>query len=99
MRKLRVAEDIIPIAEFKTHASAYFRRLHRTRRPMVITQNGKPAAVVLSPEEFDELGYREYVKAKVQAGIESAEREGTHSLDDALEQVLAKIGERPGRAR
>jgi len=56
-------EDIIPIAEFKTHASELLRRLHAQRRPLVITQNGKAAAVVLTPGEFEDL---ENAKARLE---------------------------------
>lgn len=55
MRELQISEDILPIGEFKTKVSRVLRRLHATRRPFVITQNGKPAAVLLTPEEFDRL--------------------------------------------
>jgi prevent-host-death family protein len=55
MKNLQISEDIFPIGEFKTHASRVIRRLHTTKRPFVITQNGKPAAVLLTPEEFDRL--------------------------------------------
>jgi prevent-host-death family protein len=95
MRKINVAEDIVPIGEFKTHASEYVRRMHRTRRPMVITQYGKPAAVVLTPEEFEELGYREFVKAKIKAGIESSANGPTRSLEEAAARVKEKIRKAP----
>lgn len=100
-RPINVAEDIIPIAQFKTHASEYLRRMKRTRRPMVITQSGKPAAVVLTPEEFEELGYREYVKARVKAGLESAAAGQNVPLDEAVDEVLGAIDEverKPARA-
>lgn len=100
-RRINVAEDIVPIAQFKTHASEYLRRMKRTRRPMVITQSGKPAAVVLTPEEFEELGYREYVKARVRAGIESAAAGQNVPLDEAVDDVLGaieQVGEKPPRA-
>ena len=87
--KMKVSEDIVPIGEFKTHASKLLRRMHDSGRPMVITQNGRPAAVVLTPEDFDELGYREFVKAKVQAGSDSAKHK-THSADDVREHFRAK---------
>jgi len=32
--------------------------LHEAGRPLIITQNGKPAGVVLSPVNYDELVYR-----------------------------------------
>ena len=91
MRKINVAEDIVPIAEFTTHASEYFRTMHRTHRPMVITQNGKPAAVVLTPEDFEALGYQEFVKAKIKAGIESAESGPNRSPDEVTRRVKAKL--------
>jgi hypothetical protein len=38
MRTLHVAEDMVPIGEFKTHAAELLRRLHANRRPMVINE-------------------------------------------------------------
>ncbi|MCP4605766.1 MAG: type II toxin-antitoxin system Phd/YefM family antitoxin [Proteobacteria bacterium] len=55
MKELQISEDILPVGEFKTHASRIIRRLQTTKRPFVITQNGKPAAVLLAPDEFDRL--------------------------------------------
>lgn len=91
MRKINVAEDIIPIGEFKTHASELLRQLHTTRRPLVITQNGKPAAVVITPEHFEEVEYRELVKAKVRAGLESAATEPTVPIGEARRRLKSKI--------
>ena len=73
MPKPDIAQDLVPIGEFKTHASRMIRRLHEAGRPLVITQNGKAAAVVLTPEEFEQLGYREYVQQKIAAGTRSAD--------------------------
>ncbi|WP_437640536.1 type II toxin-antitoxin system Phd/YefM family antitoxin [Sorangium sp. So ce854] len=91
MKKINVAEDIVPIGEFKTHASELLRQLHATRRPLVITQNGKPAAVVITPDAFEEIERRELVKSKVAAGIASVEREGTLSSSEVRARVKAKI--------
>lgn len=54
---IQVSEDIVPIAEFKAHLSEVVRGLLVRRRPFIVTQNGRPAAVVLSPAEFDRLSY------------------------------------------
>jgi prevent-host-death family protein len=72
--RINVAEDIVPIGEFKTHASSLLRRLHANRRPLVITQNGRPAAVVLTPEEFEQLAHRELVRSKIRAGVKGEGR-------------------------
>jgi prevent-host-death family protein len=39
----------------KAHLSERIRELRGSRRPLVVTQNGKAAAVLLAPEEFDRL--------------------------------------------
>lgn len=93
MPKINVAEDIIPIAEFKTHASEMIRKMHANRRPLVITQNGKPAAVMLTPAEFEELGYRQFVKAKVQAGIDSAAQGPAVTSSEVRRRLKAIVGE------
>lgn len=70
---LRVAEDIVPIADFKAHASDMVRRVREQHRTMVITQNGKPAAVLVSPEEYDQLVSRGRFLAAVHEGLADAE--------------------------
>ena len=91
MRKINVAEDIVPIGEFKTHASEFLRHVHATGRPVVITQNGKPAAVVVTPEAFEELGYRELVRTKISAGIASADEGRTRSLEAVEKRLRTRI--------
>ncbi len=91
MRKINVAEDIVSIGHFKTHSSELLDKLHATRRPLVITQNGKPTAVVLTPEEFDDLGYRQQVREKVAAGLASAQHGGGVAASEVRRRVKAKI--------
>jgi prevent-host-death family protein len=83
MRRINVAEDIVPIGRFKSHSTELLQQLRATGRPLVLTLNGEAAAVVLSPEEFEQLGYREHVRAKVAAGKASAEQQGTISSTEA----------------
>ncbi len=55
MDHLRVSEDIVPLSEFKAHASEWLKKIAQTGAPIVITQNGRAAAVLVSPGEFDAL--------------------------------------------
>ena len=73
MKRMKVARDIVPMADFKVHASRYLRDLHANHRPLIITQNGKPAAVVMTPEEFDRLCYEREFVASVREGLADAE--------------------------
>jgi len=73
MRTLRVSEDIVPIAQFKARAGRWLERARDTGHPVVITRNGKPAGVLLSPAEFDELQDRVRIFADIAAGVADAE--------------------------
>jgi len=58
MKTISITNDIVPIAEFKAGISRWFKSLKSTGQPVIITQNGKPAGVLLSPEDYDELVYK-----------------------------------------
>ena len=67
--KLNISTDIIPIGEFKSHMTKWLNTAKDTGHPLIITQNGKPAAVVLSPEEFDNMKYTERFVNSVNQGL------------------------------
>lgn len=87
MKRVHVSRDIVPMAEFKVHASRYLRHMHEGRRPLIITQNGKPAAVVVTPEEFDRLCEEREFLASVRQGLADADA-GRLIDDEALERRL-----------
>ena len=69
MKPIRAAKDIIPLNDFKTRASQLFRQLREGHRPLIITLNGKPAAVLITPEEFDRMRERDRFADAVSAGL------------------------------
>jgi prevent-host-death family protein len=87
MKRMQISQDIVPLGQFKVHASAMLRRLRESRRPMVITQSGKPAAVVLTPEEFDRLCEQQQFVASVRRGLADA-KAGRVVSDAELERNL-----------
>ena len=48
MKTISISNDIVPIAEFKTNISKWFKTLQTSGHPLIITQNSKPAGVLLS---------------------------------------------------
>lgn len=92
-KPISVAEDIVPLNEFKAKASKMLRHLHNSHRPLVITQNGKPSAVVLTPAEFDALSYRSRFIASVEAGLRDADAGRTMSTDEARKRIKREFPE------
>jgi prevent-host-death family protein len=49
------AEDVHPVSEFRSKAAGFITQVHNTKRPLVITQNGKSAAVLLDVTIYDSM--------------------------------------------
>ncbi len=71
--KTNLAEDIIPVSEFRQKTSSYLKDIHDKGRTMVLTQNGHSAAVVMSPETFEQLQYERNLFASIARGEKDAE--------------------------
>lgn len=55
MQRIELNNDIHSLSEFRSNASGFISQVHNTKRPLVITQNGKSAAVLLDVDEFEKL--------------------------------------------
>jgi prevent-host-death family protein len=84
-----MAEDIVPLADFKSRTSQLLRKLREDQRPLVITQNGKPAAVLITPEDFDRIREHERFSEAVSAGLADSAA-GRLIDDEELDVTLDK---------
>jgi prevent-host-death family protein len=95
MRAIKVAEDIVPVGEFKGQAARWLRHAEETGQPVVITQNGKPAGVLVSPTEYDRLTERERFLESVALGL--ADAEAGRTMD--TKELLRRLEERRSAGR
>ena len=99
-RTFQTAEDIVPIAELKANMSEIVRGLDARPRPLVVTLNGKPAAVVMSPREYDLLSYRSRFIEAVNEGLADTEAGRTYDADEVFAEVLSELKrKKPRRVR
>lgn len=55
MQYLSLDQDIMPISEFRSGTATYLKRIKETKRPIILTQHGRSAAVVLDIGEYMKL--------------------------------------------
>ena len=93
MTEFRVSEGIVPMSEFKAKAAEWLGRIAKTDEPVVITQNGRAAGVLLSPRAYDLLLERSRFVAAVECGLadEGAGRAISHAK--LVAEVQARYGE------
>jgi prevent-host-death family protein len=88
-------EDIHPMSEHRAHLTDHLRQVQETGRPIVVTQNGRAAAVVLSPATYDDLVRRAEFAADVAAikeGLSEANAGKGRDAREALRDIAAKHG-------
>ncbi|MCZ7663797.1 MAG: type II toxin-antitoxin system Phd/YefM family antitoxin [Thermoleophilia bacterium] len=55
MSRLRPTTDVRPVTEFRANTSAVIEQMHSTGRPVILTQHGRSAAVLLDPGVYESL--------------------------------------------
>ncbi len=52
---MKITSDIKPITYLKANAAALLEQINTTHRPVVITQNGEPKAVLQDPQSYEDM--------------------------------------------
>jgi prevent-host-death family protein len=52
---MNISEDIRPITYLKSRAADLLKQINETHRPVIITQNGEPKAVLQDPESYENM--------------------------------------------
>jgi prevent-host-death family protein len=90
MKTFSISNDIVPIAEFKAGISKWFKSIQNTGHPLIITQNGKPAGVLLSPSDYDELVYKKSFLDSVGRGLANAESGQVYSTRELKAALIER---------
>ena len=52
---MNITSDIKPITYLKNNAADVLQQINETHRPVIITQNGEPRAVLQDPESYENM--------------------------------------------
>jgi len=52
---MNILEDIKPITYLKSRAADLLKQINETHRPVIITQNGEPKAVLQDPKSYENM--------------------------------------------
>ena len=92
---VNLSQDIHPLTDFKRNTSDFMSQMKKTRRPVVLTVNGKARLVVQDAEGYQEILDRlerfESVEA-IRLGIAAAEEGRVKPARQALAELQEKLG-------
>lgn len=91
MRSGRPSQDIRSLAEFRASVAAFVEQVQATQRPLVLTQHGRSAAILLAVDAYEALIERAELAEDIGvAEVQLAARRGiAHGKAQAL--VLARL--------
>ena len=52
---MNITEDIKPVTYLKSRAADLLNQINETHRPIIITQNGEPRAVLQDPKSYENM--------------------------------------------
>jgi prevent-host-death family protein len=91
MARLKPSTDIQPLSAFRANAAGFLKEVRDSRRPLVLTQHGKSAAVILDVEQYDALMEEiEVIREIKEARAQLARGEGIPH-DEAIARLRARV--------
>jgi len=91
MQKLRIAQDIRPLSEVRNGMATYIKQIHETKRPLIITQRGKSAAVLIDVQEFEAMQEKIELLSDVQSSLSQLAKGKGIDHKDAKNMLLQRI--------
>ena len=84
---------MIPVSDLRQDAAAALRRLRTSRQPLVVTQRGRAAAVMVSIEEYERTERERQILRSLARGEREIQAGRGHDLDAVLaeaDELLAR---------
>ena len=91
MPRLNFDEDIKPLSEFRAHAAALLQRVRETGRPLVLTQRGRSAAVVVGVGDSERLLGELEILREVRTAEDQLDRGEGIAHEEVKKRVLARL--------
>lgn len=90
IRSIDLTKDVMPLSEFRSTIADCFARTRRTHRPILITQNGRSASVVIDVADFQKMRETLELIDDVRAAKEEIKRGETISQDEFKRKLIAE---------
>ena len=85
MPRIRLDRDLRSVTEFRANAAKLIERVRTTKRPLVLTQHGRGAAVLVDVGEFEKMV--EHLQASVPASPRGADAHASAAASEASGQA------------
>lgn len=92
---LNIPTDIQPLTTFRRRSSEFLKQIKKSKRPVVLTVNGKAAAVIQDPEAYQRLldiAAQADAREGIRQGLEDARKGRTRPAEEFFRDFEAAHG-------
>ncbi len=92
---MNITQDIKPVTYLKSRAADILKQINETHRPVIITQNGEPKAILQDPESYENMrnaiGILKLISQgedEIRSGKARPQQEVFESIEDILKDKM-----------
>ena len=91
MQKLKFDQDIKPLSEVRNGMASFIKQVHETKRPLIITQRGKSAAVLIDVYEYELMQGKIDFLADIRTSLNQLNKGEGISHENARKKLFERI--------
>jgi prevent-host-death family protein len=91
---MSIEKDIRPITYLKSRAADLLRQVNETHRPVVITQNGEPRAVLQDPQSYESMRNALGLLKLISQGEEDIRKGNVRHQEEVFSKIEKAIGKK-----
>lgn len=84
---ISLSKDIEPLSEFRKKSADFIQRLKKDKQPIVLTQHGKSAAVLLDVSEFERISKKIEMLEDLLEAKQQVEEGKTYTMEEARKRI------------
>ena len=91
---MNISTDIKPVTYLKAKAADLLKQINETRRPVIITQNGEPKAVLQDPKSYENMRNAMGILKLIGQGEEDIRNGRVKSQEDVFKGIEISLKEK-----
>ena len=87
--------NIIPVSDLRQDAARLLKQLRKSKEPLIITQRGRPSAVIIGVDAYEESEHEKELLRLLAKGEKEIEIGQGYDLDKVLAEADVFLSEEP----
>ena len=84
---ISISKDIEPLSEFRKKSADFVKRLKKEKQPIILTQHGKSAAVLMDVSEFERFTRKLEMLEDLLEAKQQVEQGKTYTMSQSRERI------------